>query len=90
MTLARPHPPVISPGATAATAPSDAIVLFDGKDLSKCRRRLGSKSAQRNCFQAPAGVDAVHGGLKQPAHRVAVVRERAQIHLTWRGVSERD
>jgi hypothetical protein len=31
----RPHPAEITPGATAGQAPSDAIVLFDGKDLSK-------------------------------------------------------
>jgi hypothetical protein len=31
---ARPHPRVITPGATPGSAPSDAIVLFDGKDLS--------------------------------------------------------
>ena len=32
---ARPHPPVVTPGATLGAAPSDAIVLFDGRDLSK-------------------------------------------------------
>jgi hypothetical protein len=37
---ARPRPPVVSPGTgsrqdATATPPSDAIVLFDGKDLSK-------------------------------------------------------
>jgi hypothetical protein len=31
---ARPHPPVVTPGVSTATAPSDAIILFDGKDLS--------------------------------------------------------
>src|SRR3954471_14704365 len=34
----RPLPPVVTPGATFShmdPAPSDAIVLFDGKDLSK-------------------------------------------------------
>jgi len=31
---ARPHPPVVTPGATPGAPPSDAIVLFDGKDLS--------------------------------------------------------
>src|SRR5690349_7988215 len=31
---ARPHPAVVAPGATPAAAPSDAVVLFDGKDLS--------------------------------------------------------
>lgn len=32
---ARPHPPIVTPGATPGAAPSDALVLFDGRDLSK-------------------------------------------------------
>jgi 3-keto-disaccharide hydrolase len=32
---ARPHPPVITPGAAPGAPPSDAEVLFDGKDLGK-------------------------------------------------------
>src|SRR5215813_11171688 len=32
---ARPHPPVVTPSAVPGGPPSDAIVLFDGKDLSK-------------------------------------------------------
>jgi hypothetical protein len=32
---ARPHPPVVTPGATPGAAPSDAVVLFDGRDLSR-------------------------------------------------------
>src|SRR5437879_13464126 len=45
--LNRPLPPVIDP-ATASTqespgrAPSDADVLFDGKDLSRCVHKDGS------------------------------------------------
>jgi hypothetical protein len=31
----RPHPHVITPGATVGAPPSDAIILFDGKDLSR-------------------------------------------------------
>jgi hypothetical protein len=31
----RPHPPVVTPGASQYAPPSDAIVLFNGKDLSK-------------------------------------------------------
>src|SRR6266699_2985263 len=31
----RPHPPVVTPGAAPYAPPSDAVVLFDGKDLSK-------------------------------------------------------
>jgi hypothetical protein len=32
---ARPLPPVVTPAAQPGGAPSDAVVLFDGKDLSK-------------------------------------------------------
>jgi hypothetical protein len=35
----RPAPPLVTPGATASAPPSDAIVLFDGKDLSKWAQR---------------------------------------------------
>jgi hypothetical protein len=35
----RPAPGLVTPGATAAAPPSDAIVLFDGKDLSKWAQR---------------------------------------------------
>jgi hypothetical protein len=31
----RPHPPVVTPAMTPGAPPSDALVLFDGKDLSK-------------------------------------------------------
>ena len=31
---ARPHPPVVTPSNTPGGPPSDALVLFDGKDLS--------------------------------------------------------
>ena len=30
----RPKPPVVTPGAKLGDAPSDAVILFDGKDLS--------------------------------------------------------
>ena len=38
-----PQPPVVTPGAVPGAPPSDAIVLFDGKDLSKFR---GERSAE--------------------------------------------
>src|SRR4051812_17729030 len=31
----RPYPPVVKPGATPGAPPSDAIVLFDGKNLAR-------------------------------------------------------
>lgn len=43
----RPRPPVVTPGgfSNGATAPSDAVVLFDGKDLGKWRKEDGSPAA---------------------------------------------
>ena len=32
--MSQPRPPVITPGRTASDPPSNAIVLFDGTDLS--------------------------------------------------------
>lgn len=32
---ARPHPPIVAPGGGPGAPPADAIVLFDGKDLSQ-------------------------------------------------------
>src|SRR5438874_9385089 len=40
----RPQPRVVTPGRTVGDAPSDAIVLFDGKDLSKWRDAAGNPS----------------------------------------------
>jgi hypothetical protein len=41
--MSRPRPPVVTPGATPAAPPSDAIVLFDGKDLSRWTGRGGAE-----------------------------------------------
>ena len=37
----RPHPAVVTPGAQYGAPPSDAVVLFDGKDLSKWKGPKG-------------------------------------------------
>jgi len=39
----RPHPRVITPGEAPGAPPSDAIVLFDGKDLSKWKDSKGQE-----------------------------------------------
>ena len=64
----RPHPPVVTPGATAGFAPSDARVLFDGRDLSRWAHhdKTGStlrdpKWAVRNgAFETGAGTGDLH------------------------------
>ena len=42
--LNRPQPPIISASTSPGGAPSDAVVLFDGKDLSAWRTRSGSEA----------------------------------------------
>jgi hypothetical protein len=41
--IARPVPPVVTPGVNAGDPPSDAVVLFDGKDTSKWVERAGQE-----------------------------------------------
>lgn len=40
----RPQPRVVTPGAGVGDAPSDAVVLFDGTDLSKWQGRDGNEA----------------------------------------------
>ena len=43
----RPPPPVVTPGPALGAPPSDAIVLFDGKDLSKWAQRVEREARGR-------------------------------------------
>jgi azurin len=80
----RPRPQVVTPG-TAGAAPSDAVVLFDGKDLSKW------KSDPRK--DREGGDDKpgwkVEGGYMEVAPKTAGIRTREkfkgdwQLHLEW-------
>ena len=42
--LKRPHPTVVTPAKEVGGAPSDAVVLFDGKDMSQWRSGNGKAS----------------------------------------------
>jgi hypothetical protein len=76
----RPYPRAVTPGAQYGQPPSDAVVLFDGKDLSKwnCNRRGTLSDAQWKVgdgwFEAAPGT----GDL--------VSKEKfgdAQYHVEW-------
>ena len=77
----RPHPPIVTPGATAGAAPSDARVLFDGRDLSRWAHHDSGgqlrepKWALRNGhFETGAGTGNLH------------TRESfgdVQLHVEW-------
>lgn len=53
----RPKPPPVTPGAECGAPPSDAIVLFDGKDLSKWRDNDGKTWKVENGY-----MEANHSG----------------------------
>jgi hypothetical protein len=55
----RPHPPVVTPAAQSGGAPSDAIVLFDGKDLSQWQSGRGSWKVAEGYLQVVPGAGDV-------------------------------
>ncbi|MFC1718389.1 DUF1080 domain-containing protein [Candidatus Poribacteria bacterium] len=78
----RPQPRIITPGASAGEAPSDAIVLFDGKDASKWVGRDG------------ADVEwTVADGVMETKPRTGDIQTRdsfgdCQYHIEWAAPSE--
>jgi Domain of Unknown Function (DUF1080) len=74
-----PVPAVVSPGATEGAPPSDAIVLFDGRNLDEW---VTSKD------HSPAGWTVDHGALtvNKAAGNIETKRQfkNFQLHLEWR------
>lgn len=76
-----PVPPVVAPGQTG-TPPSDAVVLFDGSDLSGWSAEDGSDAAWR-----------VEGGAMTVVPGAGNIRTRRrfgdlQLHIEWRTPAE--
>jgi len=72
--IARPAPGVITPGVASAP-PSDAIVLFDGKDLSKWK-----------CGDKPAGWKVEGGAMEVNGSGSIETQEEfgdVQLHVEW-------
>lgn len=80
----RPYPRVVTPGARPGAAPSDAVILFDGKDLSKWMQR--GRGADRG-----KTVDAkwkVENGYFEVVDGTGdlITRDRfgdCQLHIEW-------
>src|SRR5690348_14676810 len=73
-----PVPPVVTPGSTCGAPPSDAIILFDGKNLDQWESMDGS----------PANW-TVSGGVMTVKAGTGGVRTRrsfgnCQLHIEWR------
>jgi hypothetical protein len=77
---ARPHPHIVTPGALPGQPPSDAIVLFDGKDLSHWRHIQNGRSVP------PAW--KVENGYMEVVHSAGALVSKeafgdAQYHVEW-------
>ena len=70
-----PQPPVVDPGQPGG-APSDAIVLFDGKDLSKFR---GQRQAEPTWKIADGAVESTPPGGIFSKEEFA----DCQLHVEW-------
>ena len=77
----QPVPPVVTPGATNADPPSDAIVLFDGKNLDEWVSAQDHTPAQ---WSVANGVMTV---VKQPHVGNIETKRRFhnyQLHVEWK------
>jgi hypothetical protein len=74
-----PEPKIVTPGATAGAAPSDAIILFDGKNLDEW---VSSRD------QSPAGWIVADGVItvNKKAGNIQTKRrfKNYQLHIEWR------
>jgi hypothetical protein len=81
---ARPHPKVVTPGETSGAPPSDAIVLFDGKDLSQWTQMGRGADAGKMVdarWKVGSGYFEVAGGTGN-----LLTREKfgdCQLHVEW-------
>jgi hypothetical protein len=86
--LTRPHAPPVTPAATLGAPPSDAIVLFDGKDLSAfVRAGRGGPGAAAPAAPEPAAWK-VENGYMEVVPRGGSIRTKEsfgdiQLHAEW-------
>lgn len=78
----RPQPRIVSPGSAAGAPPSDAVILFDGRDLAGWTGGDGS----------PAGW-LVEDGYMEVVPKSGNIRTKAtfgdcQLHLEWAAPAE--
>jgi hypothetical protein len=103
----RPVPPVVTPGTastqdSAGQAPSDATVLFDGKDLSKWQHKDGSAAkwkVESGYFEVvpktgeirtrePFGDCQLHVEFREPTPPVGESQERGNSGVFLHGLYE--
>ncbi len=75
----QPEPRVVTPGPTAAGAPSDAIALFNGKDLSAWQKKMGSGAPE---WKVADDILTVAGGKGDIQTKEGY--GSCQLHIEWR------
>jgi len=78
----KPVPAVVTPGQTSTSAPSDAIVLFDGKNTSAWKGNDGGAVK----WTVADGAMTIAGGTGQIITKEAF--GDCQLHIEWRTPSE--
>ena len=81
---ARPHPAVVTPATTPGAAPSDAVVLFDGRDLSRWAHH--GTGADSDKLLEPKWI--VRDGYFETGARTGSLYSResfgdVQLHVEW-------
>ncbi len=76
---ARPRPPIVTPGAGPGTAPSDAIVLFDGRNLSQWAHRDAKGAVSDSTWAVRDGYFETGKGSLQTRDSFGDV----QLHVEW-------
>ncbi len=76
----RPHPPVVTPAPQFGQPPSDAIILFNGKDLSQWRSDRGNGEAKwkivdNDYMVIPPKAGSIH---------TEKVFGNCQLHVEWK------
>lgn len=75
----RPKPPVVTPGASPGAPPSDAVVLFDGRDLSRWAQRDGNGNPVAPTWSVGGGYFETGKGSLHTRDSFGDV----QLHVEW-------
>src|ERR1700730_7769148 len=76
----QPEPKVVTPGATCGAAPSDAIVLFDGKNLDEWVTNRDKSPAKWDVADGVMTVNKAGGGNIETKRSFT----NYQLHLEWK------
>lgn len=81
----RPHPKVVTPGKQLGDPPSDALILFDGKDLSKW---TGQRSSITRAGSTGAPEWKIENGYFEVVPKTGEIATKesfgdCQLHIEW-------